>query len=142
MDGVFSMDKYIEPLLAHGTFVMCVFPSKESENAKSVTGDIEFFRDDLNIFSLKITFENSISKNIKMAFCMDGDKNLLSIFYKNTPKEETDTYKPHYGHLLIELPTDGLEYPLKGMYTNHDRDTKGEIHIYKKESDIPKKAIY
>lgn len=132
------MDKYIEPLLAHGTFVMCVFPSQESEIVKAVTGKIEFFRDDLNIFSLKITFKNSISKNIKMAFCMDGDKNLLSIFYKNTPKEETDTYKPHYGHLLIELPDDGLRYPLEGMYTNHDRDTKGKVHIYKEDSDIPR----
>ena len=133
------MDKYIEPLLAHGTFVMCVFPSKESENAKSVTGDIEFFRDDLNIFSLKITFENSISKNITMAFCMDGVRNLLSIFYKT---KETGIYIPHYGHLLIELPADGLEYPLKGIYTTHGRDNKGGIYIYKKESDIPKKAIY
>ena len=123
------MDKYIEPLLAHGTFVMRVFPSQESEIVKAVTGDMEFFRDDLNIFSLKITFENSICKSIKMAFCMDGDKNLLSILYKNTPKEETDTYKPHYGHLLIELPDDGLEYPLKGMYTTHDRANMGRIHI-------------
>ena len=131
-----NIGKYINPLLAQGTFVMCVLPSKESENAKSVTAEMEFFKNEYSILDLKIKFTNSVSTIVKMDFCMDGDKNLLSMFYKNTPKEETDTYKAHYGHLLIELPKTELHYPLNGSYTNHDRDTKGKVQIYKKESDI------
>jgi len=131
-----NIGKYINPLLAHGTFVMVVVPSKESENAKSVTAEMEFFKNEYSILDLKIKFTNSVSTIVKMDFCMDGDKNLLSMFYKSTPKVETDTYKAHYGHLLIELPEGELKYPLKGSYTNHDRDTKGKVHIYKEESDI------
>lgn len=132
---------YTNSFLEQGSFVMMVIPSKESENAIPVTGKIEFFKDSFGELDLKITFANSFSTTISMDFCMDGNQKMLSIFYKNQPKEETSTYKTHYGHLLIMLPDDPSlkgDFPFTGSYTNHDRDTKGNVHIYKKESDIPR----
>lgn len=135
--GYNNIDKYINNFLNQGTFAMVVLPSEESENAKSVVGEIEFFKNQFQSLDVKITFANSISNNKKLCFFLDDEQNFLSIVYKNNPKEETSTYKPHFGNLLIKLPDgDFNDYPLKGSYTNHERDTKGKVLIYKSKSDI------
>ena len=44
-----NIDKYIDAFLAQGTFVMCVAPSKESENAIPVSAEMEFFNNEFDV---------------------------------------------------------------------------------------------